>query len=260
MAHSHSIYVIGADPILDNSRRELFGKMLEYISDGYAVAYVGEENESTIIQYFLDIDISIEDYIMKGLLTIINRDVFYSPFVPTKTLLAQWNKLFATIEKKAGRGSFKGFVAMGMPAESFFISDLDNQQLVRYETLASKQYKGGLEAMCIYTTEMLQRMPLRHVIALLNAHQNTGHRGARLREWNIERGISILKQGLNSALGPNVAELVLTKLIRDFEMKEEAMLLQPDQFERKLAILLGTSAADLVIHQIKIAITKDIVY
>jgi hypothetical protein len=260
LTHSHSIYVVSADSKLDNSRHEIFRKIIQHISDGYAVAYVGEENENAIIQHFLDRGITIEHYIEKGLLTIINRDVFYSPFVPAKILLEQWNKLFANIEKKAGRGSFKGFVAMGMPADSFFISELDNQQLVRYESLAAKQYNGSLEAMCIYTAEMLQRMPLRHVISLLNAHQNTGHRNGRLREWNIKRGLSIIKRGLDSALGPNVSELVLPTIIRDFEMNEEGMVLHPDQFERKLAILLGTSAADLVIHQINAEITKDIVY
>lgn len=252
--------MVSADSKLDDLRRELFGKIIQHISDGYAVAYVGEESETTIIQHFLDRGIPIEHYIEKGLLTIINRDVFYSPFVPTQILLEQWNKLFANIEKKAGRGSFKGFVAMGMPADSFFISDLDNQQLVRYESLAAEKYNGSLEAMCIYTAEMLQRMPLRYVISLLNAHQNTAHRDGGLREWNAKRGLAILKRGLDSALGTNVTELVMPTIIRDFEMNEEAMVLHPDQFERKLAILLGTSAADVVINQIKAEISKDIVY
>jgi hypothetical protein len=252
--------VVSADPKLDDSRCDLFAKIVQYISEGYAVAFVGEESETTIIKHFLDRGIPIEHYIEKGLLTIINRDVFYSPFVPTKILLEQWDKLFAAIKKKAGRASLKGFVAIGMPADSFFISDPDNQQLVRYESLAAKQYDSSLEAMCIYTNEMLQTMPLRHVISLLNAHQNTGHRDGRLREWNTKRGLAILKRGLDFALGPNVTELVMPIIIRDFKMNEEAMVLHPDQFERKLAILLGTSAADVVISQIKAEISKDIVY
>ena len=252
--------MVNTDPILDDPRRELFGKMIGHLSEGYAFIFVGEETEGTIIEYFRDNGIHIEDYIRKGLLTIIKRDVFYSPFIPTKTLLEQWEKLFRTIEKKVGKESFKGFVAMGMPAESFFISDLDNQQLVRYETLAAREYDGSVEAMCIYTTSMLQKLPLRHVISLLNAHQNTGHRNGQVREWNIRRGLSILRTGLDSALGPNVAELVMPILIRDFEMDEEAIITCPDRFEKKLAFLLGTAAAELVIHKMKVEITKDIIY
>jgi hypothetical protein len=245
---------------MDNSRPGIYGKIMQHLSDGYAVAYVGDEDEATIMQHFLARGTNIENYIRKGFLTIINRDVFYSPFVPTKILLEQWKKLFATIEKKAGKGSFKGFVAIGMPAESFFISELDNQQLVRYESLAAKKYDGRLDAVCIYTTKMLQRLPLRHVISLLNAHQNTGHRDGILREWNIKRGLAILKRGLDAALGSNVTQLVMTTIMRDFDMNDEAMVMNPDQFENKLTILLGTSAADLVIDQIKSEISRDIAY
>jgi hypothetical protein len=221
---------------------------------------VGEETETEIIQRFSQMGIAIQDYLTKGLLTIINRDIFYSPFVPTNVLIEQWNKLIANIEKKTEKENYKGFVAMGMPADSFFMSELDQQQLVRYESLGAKKYNGSMEAMCIYTTEMLQKMPLRHVMSLLNAHQNTGHTDGGLRKWNSERGLAILKRGLDSSLGPNVTELVLPIIIRDFGMNEEAMVLYPDQFERKLVILLGASAADVVINQIKTEITKDIAY
>lgn len=230
---------------------------MQHVVDGYAVAYVGDEDESTVVEQF-EKGMPIQQYIEKGLLTLVNRDVFYSPFVPSNILLEQWNKLFANIQKKIGTASLKGFVAMGMPADSFFISDLDNQQLVRYESLAAKKYDGSVQAMCIYTTEMIQKMPLRHIVSLLNAHQNTGHKDGELREWNTERALAIFRRGLDSALDPHVTEIVLPMLIRDFEMNEEAMVLQPDRFERKLEILFGTSAAEVVINHIKTEISKDV--
>lgn len=260
MAHSHSIYVLASDPTLDQWRRRIFDKIIQYVSEGYAVAYVGEENETAAIQQFSRMGMPVEDYVDEGSLTIISRDVFYSPFVPSEILLGQWSKLFANIEKKTGRGTFRGYVAVGMPADSFFISELDNQQLVRYESLAAKKYNGSFEAMCLYTTEMIQTMPLRHVISLLNAHQNTGHKDGALREWNSKRGLAIIKCGLDSALGPNVTEMVLPIIVRDFEMNEEALILHPDQLERKLELLLGTSAASVVISHIKMEISKDVVY
>jgi DcmR-like sensory protein len=259
LVNSHSIYVVGADPAPAHWRREISNRIMQNLLEGYAVVYVGDENEATAIRR-LSSGKSIRDYIEKGLLTIISRDVFYSPFVPSKMLLEQWDKLFANIEKKAGKGSIKGLVAMGMPADSFFISEADNRQLVRYESLASKRYDKSLEAMCLYTTEMIQRMPLRHIISLLNAHQNTGHRNGILRKWNSERGLSTIKHGLDSALGSNVAEMVMAVIVRDFDMNQESLILYPDQFEKKLAILLGTSAADSVINHIKMEISNDIVY
>ena len=260
MVNSHSICIVAADSGLDQWRQGIFEKIVQYISDGYAVVYVGEENETSAKQEFSRMGTPIDGYIEKGSLTIINRDVFYSPFVPGKILLEQWNKLFARIDKKAGRGTFKGFVAIGMPADSFFLSEADSQQLVRYESLAAEKYDGSLEAMCLYTTGMIETMPLRYVISLLNAHQNTCHRDGKFREWNSKRGLSIIKRGLNSALGPNVTELVLPIIVRDFHSIEDAIVLNPDQFERKLEILLGRSAAAVVIDHMKKEISKDIVY
>jgi len=258
--NSHCICVVGSNSGLDSWRLAIFKKILHHISDGYAVVYVGEENEATALEEFSKIGFTIQNYIQKGLLTIISRDIFYSPFIPSKILLEQWNKIFASIEKKAGRGAFRGFVAIGMPADSFFLSEADNQQLVRYESLAAKKYDGSLEAMCIYTSNMLEKMPLRYVISLLNSHQNTCHKDGKLREWNCARGLSMIKRGLDSALGSNVTELVLPIIMRDFGLVEDAAILHPDQFERKLEILLGVSGANLVIDHIKKEISKDVVF
>jgi hypothetical protein len=245
---------------VDSGRQEIYQKILQHISEGYAVAYVGEGDEAGVIQHFQDMGVPIQEYIDKGLLTIVNRDLFYSPFVPSKVLLEQWNKLFANIERKAGKGCFKGFVAVGMPADSFFISEADNQQLVRYESLAAKNYKGKFEAACFYTTEKIQQMPLRHIISLLNAHQNTGHRNWALKVWNPQRGLAIIKRGLDSALGPNTAELIIPILIRDFDMNLEALILLPDQLERKLEILFGPTALGVVTEHIKSELCKDIAF
>jgi hypothetical protein len=260
LVHSHSIYVLGPGQELDEWRQEIFDRILRHLSEGYAVVYVGDESENAIIRDLLGRRMPVDGYLEKGLLTFIARDVFYSPFVPSKVLLEQWAKLFASIEKKAGRGNLTGFVAMGMPADSFFLSELDNRQLVRYESLASKQYKGDLEAMCIYTTPKIEQMPLRHIISLLNAHQNTGHKNGTLREWNSNRGLQLIKGGLDSALGPNVADLVLPIIVRDFEMAEDALINHPDQFERKLDLLLGPTGSAIALDHLKKAFCEDIAY
>ena len=239
---------------------EIYQKISEHVSNEYAIVYVGDESEQDSILHFSQLGIPAEDLIEKGMLTIINRDTFYSPFVPTKMLLNQWDKLFASIRKNALHHTVKGFMAMGMPAESFFLSDVDRQQLVNYETLAAENYDGDWDAMCVYTTNAIERMALRHLVSLLNAHQNTGHSNGILKEWNSKRALTLIKRGLESALGTHVTEMVLAIIVREFENNEDALALRPQDLERKLELLLGETGADLVINHIKKEISNDILF
>lgn len=240
-------------------RADIYDRIMNYIANGYFVVYIGEEDESATKEHFSRMGMPVEDNIQSGSLTIVNRDVFYSPFVPPTTLMQQWNKLFVSIRKKASGQMMKGFIAIGMPADSFFISALDRQQLVRYESLVAEKYDGGIEAMCLYDVGMIYQLQLGQIIALLNAHQNTGHKG-RLKQWNNERAHALIRQGLDVALGSNVTEMVLSFIVRDFGGDEQAVVTQPDQFEKKLQILLGSRATDVVIDNIKKEISKDIAF
>ena len=261
MGHSHSIYVFGSEEFhADQWRLGIYEKIKHYISHGYAVVYVAEEEEAETIQHFSSLGMPIEDHVQAGSLTIVNRDVFYSPFIPCNVLLEQWNKLFANIQKKGASVTYRGFVAIGMPADSFFMSELDTQQLVKYESAAAENYDGSIEAMCLYSSEMIQSMHLGHLVSLLNAHQNTAHRNGELRQWNSRRALILIKRGFDAALGNNVSEMVLSMILRDFGTNEDALISHPDQFEKKLQIILGESGADIAIDCIKDEIKKDIVY
>jgi hypothetical protein len=154
----------------------------------------------------------------------------------------------------------KGYVGIGMPADSFFVSELNQRRLVLYESRVAQNYKGGIEAMCCYTSAMIDRMPLRFVIMLLNAHQNTAHKNGEFRRWTVERCIETIQKGLNEALGTGVSELVFTILLKDFGMDKSALVSSPDRFEAKLGYLLGISAADIVLKKIKNEFKKTIVY
>jgi hypothetical protein len=241
-------------------RWEIFDKIKHHISNGYAIAYVVDDDTSTVIDQFESMGMPILDFIDKGVFTVVSRDLFYSAFVPSNMLLNQWNKLFANMKKNAGNNVIKGLMAVGMPAESFFLSDVDRQQLVNYESLASKNYGGSMEAMCLYTAKTLDNMKLGHIVSLLNAHQNTGHRNRNLREWNVKRGLELIHRGFVSVLEPRVAEMVRAIIVRDFGDDERQMVMNPDDLERKLVILLGESAAQLVISRIKDEIIKDIIF
>ena len=261
MSHSHSIYVFDSRIELMSMRSEIYERILQYLSEGNAVAYVGDEEEAEVLQQLgKNGTTAAEEYLDRGLLTLVKRDVFYSPFIPSRILLDQWNKLYSNMKKNVGGIALKGFVAIGMPAESFFLSDADRQQLVHYESMAAERYDGTLEAMCLYTTKMIEMMTLKHIISLLNAHQNTGHRGGKQREWNVQRGLEAIKRGLDATLGSNVSEMVIGILVRDFGGIERSLVLCSEEFERKLNILLGDSAAILAMDSIKTEIIKDVVF
>jgi MEDS: MEthanogen/methylotroph, DcmR Sensory domain len=252
LGHTHSIYVFDAvAPEKDYWKPQIFSRITGYISKGYAVVYVAEHDETTTVRHFSRLGFPVEDHIESGALTIINKNVFYSPEVRGHLLNEQWAKVFATIEKKRGKENIKGYVGIGMPSDSYFASEMYQQRLVDYEALVADNYTGGFEAMCCYTTEMFDRMPLKYIIMLLNSHQNTAHSGGQYKQWTSERCIEIIQNGLNSALGPGVAELIFSILLKDFEMDKDAMVAYPDRLESRLRFLLGTSAADIVVGKVK---------
>jgi hypothetical protein len=107
---------------------------------------------------------------------------------------------------------------------------------------------------------MFDKMPLRYIMMLLNAHQNTAHSGGKLKRWTNERCIEIIKNGLNSALGPGVADMIFSILLRDFGMDSDAMVAYPDKLEGKLRFLLGSSASDIVVGKVKNEFKKATAY
>lgn len=259
--HSHSICVFDADAAdKDYWLPGVCGMISEFISQGYSVVYVVGQNENSTIQNFSRHGLPVEDHIQSGAFTIINRDTFYSPAIAGHVLSEQWSKIFSSVEKKRGKENLNGLVGIGMPADSFFASEFHQHRLVDYEMLVSHRYKGEFEARCCYSSEMFDIMPLRYIMMLLNSHQNTAHSDGRLREWNVERCLEAVRNGLNAALGSGVSELIFSVLLKDFGMDKQAMMLAPDKFESKLRFVLGVSAADIVLRKIKDELKRATAY
>jgi hypothetical protein len=261
LGHSHSIYIFDSKAAEENYwQPQLFSRIIDHISNGYCVVYVAEKNETATVQQFSRLGFPVEDHIDSGALTIINKDVFYSPEIRGHLLTEQWAKVFSAIEKKRGKENIKGFVGIGMPADSFFASEMYQQRLVDYESLVADTHTGTVEAMCCYTTEMFDKMSLKYIMMLLNAHQHTAHSNGDLKMWTDERCIEILQNGLNEGLGPGVSELIFSILLKDFGMDKKAMVAYPDRLESKLRFLLGASAADIVIGKVKKEFKKATAY
>jgi hypothetical protein len=238
----------------------IYNKISDYISKGYAVIYILESDALTAIRRMSKMGIEVEEYIESGALTIISNDIFYSPLVTSTVLMEQWYKLFSNIEKKNGRP--KGFVAMGMPSNSFFTSLAHQEHLVEYESAVAKNYDGSIEAICCYTAKSIKRMPLKHIIGLLNAHQNTAHRDYTLREWSRPRGVSIIKRAMNKALGSHDSVFSLTNIFSlDFdELSGEDATLWLEQFEENLKKVLCSNAVELIVEKIKAEFMEEITF
>jgi len=245
-------------PKRDYWHAPIYKKICHYISKGYAVIYILESDAITTIRRMSKMGIEVEDYVESGALTIISNDIFYSPQVASPILIEQWHKLFSNIEKKNGKP--KGFVAMGMPTSSFFSSLSHQEHLVEYETAVAEKYDGNIEAICCYTTESMDYMPFKHIIGLLNAHQNTAHRDYALNQWSNSRALSIIKRSLNEALGSHGSRLLLNILSHDCGLNGEDAILCASRFEENLRKVLCSSEAGNIIEKVKAEFMKDVVF
>jgi hypothetical protein len=259
LEHSHSICIFETNlPERDYWHGPIYKKISYYISKGYAVIYILESDAITTIRRMSKMGMEVEDYVESGALTIISNDIFYSPAVTSPIMIEQWYKLFTNIEKKSGRP--KGFVAMGMPTSSFFTSLAHQQHLIEYESAVAENYNGSIEAICCYTTESMGCMPLKHIIGLLNAHQNTVHRDYTLKQWSNSRGLSIIKRGLNEALGSHASKLLLSILSHNYGLNREDAISCPDRLEENLRKVLCSSAAEIILERVKAEFMKEFVF
>ena len=149
---------------------------------------------------------------------------------------------------------------MGMPTSSFFSSLSHQEHLVKYETAVAEKYDGNIEAICCYTTESMDYMPLKHIIGLLNAHQNTAHRDYALNQWSNSRALSIIKRSLNEALGSHGSRLLLNILSHDCGLNGEDAILCASRFEENLRKVLCSSEAGNIIEIVKAEFMKDVVF
>lgn len=256
MSHSHSICVFDSNRASGYWHAPIYRKISQHVSDGYAVVYILEQDTRATVRRMSKMGFDVGDHIQSGALTLIDNDIFYSPLIPSATIIEQWYKLFSNIEK---RNSFKGFVAMGMPSESFFTSPVHQERLVEYESTVAKSYDGGVEAICCYTTQLVNRMPLKQLIRLLNAHQNTSHADS-LRKWDDSMALLIARTGLSEALGTRAAELLLDILAHDHPENENDIVYQPTRFEEKLVKVMGMTATQIIFEKIRSQFTKETVY
>lgn len=231
-----------------------YEKIALYLSQGYAVVYVVENDVTQVVRNLSKTGIAeVEDYIESGALTIINADSFYSPSgtkLDYNVLLPQWQKVVSSISKK---GKFKGIMAMGMPHPAFFDGKENQQKLVEYEEQVAKHYDNKIQIFCCYTEELVAKLPLSHLVRLLAAHQDIAGSNQEARKI-----IDLIEEGLAKALGSETSTLVLRTLKLVYKIDRDCIISNPELFEEKIKRMFGEETAGSVLRIIADSINDKI--
>jgi hypothetical protein len=250
MPHAHALMCVAGSPQSASQPANPFHeKMTFYLSQGYAVAYVVENNVTQVVQNLSKIGMPVEDYVESGALKIIDAGSFYSlSKLDHNILLLQWHKVLSSISKK----SFKGVMVMGMPHEAFFDNKENQQKLIEYEEQVAKNYDNSFQVFCCYTKELLDKLPLDYLIRLLAAHQdvatNQNDNGLAANFNNstnyprhVSRLVNLVEEGLATALGKETSALVLKTLKLVYKINKDDIVANPELFEEKIKRMFGDS-------------------
>ena len=244
MKHSHSICVLRED-----NDGALYGKVSAYLSEGYSVVYAVESSTKDTIQRMNDAGIKAENYIDNNALTVLDRNAVYSQTntnnFECRLLLERWGQIISQVVNQNGKNNFRGIAVMGMP-EPFFETAMNHQKLVEYEHLASKGLDSNIEAICCYTQRSVASLPLRHLVSLLNAHQNTLVGVEEYDEWAPTNVLDMLSMGLEKALGKTTSKPVFEAIRSVHNIDERIVVSQPEILESAIQKIFSDSASTIL--------------
>ncbi|WP_148681607.1 MEDS domain-containing protein [Candidatus Nitrososphaera gargensis] len=270
--NTHSFMCTSNWPLLQSSCKQpqqglalshpFYEKIAQYLSQDYAVVYIVENNTTQVVRNLSKMGLAVEDFIENGILTIIDADSFYSPLqtkLDYKILLTQWQKIVSSVSKN---GKFKRVILMGMPHQAFFESKENQKKLVEYEEEAAKCHDGSFQVFCCYTKELIDKLPLSHLIRLVIAHQNivSSNSNNDNQEAIVSRIVDIVEEGLTKALGSETSILVLKTLRLIYKIDKGDIKSNPELFEEKLKRIIGEEVAGLVLKIIADRIKDEIVF
>lgn len=240
-------------------RRLFYEKITFYLSQGYAVLYIVENNVTHVIRNLSKNGmVEVEDYIDKGALRIISADLFFAPSetnLDYNVLLPQWHKVVSSMRQE----KFRGIMVIGMPHKAFFENEQNQQKLIDYEEQTAKDHDGSFQIICCYSREMLEKLPLYRIIRLLTAHRHIVIRSSlegyaksqpdlqlcnryNYNQHDIQDLAGLIEAGLRKALGKETCALIFKTLKLVYQIEKEGVILNPRLFEDKIRKMLGSSA------------------
>lgn len=226
----HSIY------LLDRNEFVAFYIMInKYLSEGFAILYGIESNPN---QTFARMKRSgaikdLEDHIESGALRIVDSE----------SMLNTWHSIIADMQR---RGRFKGIMILA-GGTTIFTEMNRTADLVIYEqsindALANIR-KKSLQVICCYQSVSIEKIPIRHLVSIINAHQCSIGREGSFNRCNSSDIIGLIRKGLSSALDEETAELVFKTMKLIYRVDEEEIVKNPGRFEETLIKMMGKPAA-----------------
>jgi hypothetical protein len=254
--NSHNFCVVGES---DDSRSTfVFDAINQGISEGSAIILASESNPGEVIEMLERKGLHARDYIIRGILTILDKDLVYSiaeTELDAGPLLNRWISLISDVGKKSG---CQRVLAIGT-AKVFF--DTHNlEKLMAYERWIGKRFENiMLEAVCCFDANSFSNLSLKNIIYFLNYHEYTIYQNGVYVQWQPNMILTLINKAIDNALGQGASVILLKTLELVYHIESDKIVSQPELFEDKLQKILGKTA-DTVLQRIKKEITAELSY
>lgn len=257
MEQVHSFCLMNEED--DGGYPELYDKITHYASQNYAVIYAVENDTMQTVRHMRRQGADVETLVESGALTIVGRNRVYSveeTDLDAHALLNTWHDLILKIRN---RSDFDGILAIGT-AEVFFEHAIDPCKLIKYEKMVGQKFAIPLEAICCYSEDSISKLSLAEVIAILDAHHSTIHRGSQYRKWHPQKIVSLARRGLERHLGAELSNLIFKTMKLCYKIGDDEIISNPAILESMLKRIIGKRMAEATIAQIKEEIRKSILF
>ncbi|HXG06962.1 MAG TPA: hypothetical protein VNI77_06525 [Nitrososphaera sp.] len=281
LSGTHSIMVASMDR---NIEYFIYGRILDYLSDGRAVIYLAESAPSHVMrQISRAMDRKqqprrrhvntkdLREYVTGGALTVIDREEFYSsvegatPQFGVNRLIRSLYSLISEARGKRSRGrTNRPERVVTISACASFLQRKGVQAVLEYEKQLqhSNVFGKSVEFICWYNDlKLFERLPFSSLLYILNAHDATIHTGWKYRRWYSDDIFGYVRDGLDNVLGAGTAYLIFKTLKMVYNVDPvEVITSRPELFEEKITRVLGERTAENVLKMIADAIRKEMAY
>jgi hypothetical protein len=100
-------------------------------------------------------------------------------------------------------------------------------------------------------------MSLSYTISLLIHHKYTIHNDWKYKEWNTDKIIEMVSNGIDNNLGKDSSVLLFQTMKSAYKLKPDSIVYRPAIFEETLKRVLGKDDANSVINSIFEDIIKE---
>jgi hypothetical protein len=256
MEHIHSFCLIEGNN--DKGYAMLYDKIRDYTSKNYAVIYAVEVYATQAVRRMSQQGVEVETLVESGMLTIVGRDAMYSPATTRlegHAVLDAWHALILKVKRKA---KVDGILAIG--SAGTFFENASHKKLIAYEQLIGKSFQIPVEAICCYDAQSVAALSLGDLVAILNAHHSTIHRGCSYREWDQSMITELARSGISRVLGAEMSNLLFKTMKLVYKINDSKIASNPELLGEVMAKIMGRDAARETMACVADEVRKHVAY